>query len=146
MQLVVALSVVALLSGCGGGSDQGGDKGVDWNAKENLQNIAAEYQGYISNYNKPPASLEDFMKRWGSEGSAVKGIKDGRYIVIWNAEPGKQDASANYYILAYQAKPGPSGKRWVGRVKQVGPSWDSADPVELTEEEFQKAPKVKPNP
>jgi hypothetical protein len=152
MQLVFALSAATVVSGCRGSSTEG----TDWHgnfAKGHVQNLAIEYSGFIATHNKPPTSLEELIKNRGySDFSEIKdafhpflGVRDGRYIVIWNVEPGKQDPSSEYYILAYEAKPGPNGKRWVGRIKQVGPQWTSADPVELTEEEFQKAPKVKPS-
>ena len=95
--------------GCGGGGGKGGDGGGSGGGKSgdpavanDLKQIGLAFLNYDSEYRgKGPPDADALKKFLEGDTPAYRGLKDGRYVFIWNARL-LDNTGEPQAILAYQ--------------------------------------------
>jgi hypothetical protein len=98
----VLASLAAL--GCGGGEGKGGGGGAggDPAVAKDLKQIGMAFHNYSDEYRgKGPPNADALQKFLEGDTPAYRGLKDGRYVFIWNARL-LDNVGEPPAILAYQ--------------------------------------------
>jgi len=103
---------------------------------DDMMKIARMYFQYeIDHMGRPPGKLNDLEEYLATDSRAYQGIKEGRFIVIWNASTKNQPAGQAETVRIYEAKEDAYGVRIVFTADGVNHTMDTA--------EFNAAPKAK---
>jgi hypothetical protein len=94
--------VLLFVAGCGGGKTAGGDP-----RKTDLDALYDLYRMYVKHHQKPPGKLADLTGKDYEPiyPNAVRGLRDGQYVVVWGTKPGKGGKA----VLAYEKDAPKSG-------------------------------------
>jgi hypothetical protein len=99
---VFILGVATVLASCtalGCGRGGGGGRN-DPAATADLTQIGLGYHNYLDRNRKGPANAEEFRPYLGDNPGPYQGLKDGRYVFIWNARL-SDNPDTHEVVLAY---------------------------------------------
>lgn len=122
LSLFVVGIILVSVGGCGRSSAA---------VSNDLKEIGIMYHQYLEKTaGNPPAKVEDLQPFAADFAQGYQGLKDGKYVLIWNA---KRPANAGGTVIGYE-KDAPNKGGWVlmgdSSVKQ------------MTSDEFKAAPKA----
>jgi hypothetical protein len=107
---------------------------------KNMTNLASIGQAYqVAQLTGSVKGAADLTAALDGHAELLKSARDKEpYEIVWRVDPGKIQAGASNVLLAWEKTAAPDGTRWVlyGNCSTV---------KKLSEDEFQKTPKAKPN-
>jgi len=108
---------------------------TEQDTKNRLKQIVLAYHNYIDSSNgKAPAKASDLAPFYDKEPNITEALDKGWIVFLYNVRLQQMTQGTSNTILAYEAEPDRSGRRWI--VKADG----SVDKV--SQQEFDKMPKA----